>query len=63
MGIAAGDYENSGLVSFFVTDFGNDYKVLFHNDGDAGPIGNALWSELRRGRVEIGSAQIRRPFT
>jgi len=35
MGIAAGDYENNGEVSFFVTDFGDDYKVLFHNDGDA----------------------------
>jgi hypothetical protein len=35
MGIAAGDYENKGLISFFVTDFGDDYKVLFHNDGDA----------------------------
>ena len=35
MGIAAGDYENSGLISFFVTDFGDDYKVLYHNDGDA----------------------------
>ncbi|HEY3706484.1 MAG TPA: CRTAC1 family protein [Terracidiphilus sp.] len=35
MGIAAGDYENKGLVSFYVTDFGDDYKVLFHNDGDA----------------------------
>ncbi len=35
MGIAAGDYENNGLVSFFVSDFGDDYKVLFHNDGDA----------------------------
>jgi len=34
MGIAAGDYENKGQVSFFVTDFGDDYKVLFHNDGD-----------------------------
>lgn len=34
MGIAAGDYENKGLVSFYVTDFGDDYKVLFHNDGD-----------------------------
>jgi hypothetical protein len=34
MGIAAGDYENNGLVDFFVTDFGDDYKVLFHNDGD-----------------------------
>jgi hypothetical protein len=35
MGIAAGDYENNGLMDFFVTDFGDDYKVLFHNDGDA----------------------------
>jgi hypothetical protein len=34
MGIAAGDYENNGQVDFFVTDFGDDYKVLFHNDGD-----------------------------
>jgi len=34
MGIAAGDYENNGLLDFFVTDFGDDYKVLFHNDGD-----------------------------
>jgi hypothetical protein len=35
MGIAAGDYENNGLVDFYVTDFGDDYKVLFHNDGEA----------------------------
>ena len=35
MGIAAGDYENNGLMDFFVTDFGDDYKVLYHNDGDA----------------------------
>ena len=34
MGIAAGDYENKGQISFYVTDFGDDYKVLFHNDGD-----------------------------
>ncbi|MGB6193310.1 MAG: CRTAC1 family protein [Terracidiphilus sp.] len=34
MGIAAGDYENNGLVDFFVSDFGDDYKVLFRNDGD-----------------------------
>ncbi|MDE3063591.1 MAG: CRTAC1 family protein [Acidobacteriota bacterium] len=34
MGIAAGDYENNGQIDFFVTDFGDDYKVLFHNDGD-----------------------------
>jgi hypothetical protein len=35
MGIAVGDYENSGLIDFFVTDFGDDYKVLYRNDGDA----------------------------
>ena len=35
MGIAVGDYENSGLVDFFITDFGDDYKVLYHNDGDS----------------------------
>jgi hypothetical protein len=35
MGIAAGDYENNGQLDFFVTDFGDDYKVLFRNDGDA----------------------------
>jgi len=36
MGIAAGDYENNGLLDFFITDFGDDYKVLYHNDGEAG---------------------------
>jgi len=35
MGIAVGDYENNGLIDLFVDDFGDDYKVLYHNDGDA----------------------------
>ena len=35
MGIAVGDYENNGLLDLLVTDFGDDYKVLYHNDGDA----------------------------
>ena len=35
MGVAAGDYENNGLIDFFVTDFGDDYKVLYRNDGKA----------------------------
>jgi len=35
MGIAAGDYDHSGQLSLFVTDFGDDYKVLYRNDGDA----------------------------
>lgn len=35
MGLAVGDYENNGLLDLFDTDFSDDYKVLFHNDGDA----------------------------
>jgi hypothetical protein len=35
MGLAIGDYENNGLLDVFVTDFSDDYKVLFHNDGGA----------------------------
>ncbi len=34
MGIAVGDYENNGEVDLAVTDFSDDYKVLYHNDGD-----------------------------
>jgi len=34
MGIAVGDYENNGEVDLAVTDFSDDYKVLFHNDGN-----------------------------
>ena len=36
MGIAAGDYENNGLIDFLITDFGDDYKVLYRNDGETG---------------------------
>jgi hypothetical protein len=35
MGIAPGDYDNDGQLDFYFTDFGDDYKVLYHNDGDA----------------------------
>ncbi|MGB6132879.1 MAG: CRTAC1 family protein [Acidobacteriaceae bacterium] len=35
MGLAVGDYDNTGWNSLFVTDFSDDYDVLFHNDGDA----------------------------
>lgn len=35
MGLAVGDYMNNGLLDIFDTDFSDDYKVLFHNDGDA----------------------------
>jgi enediyne biosynthesis protein E4 len=33
MGVAAGDYLNSGLLDFAITDFSDEAKLLFHNDG------------------------------
>ncbi len=53
MGIAAGDYENSGEVDFAVTDFSDDYKVLYHNDG------NASFSDVS---YRAGIGQIAIPF-
>ncbi|MFN2579271.1 MAG: CRTAC1 family protein [Pyrinomonadaceae bacterium] len=35
MGIAIGDYDNSGRISFQVTNFSDDSNVLYHNDGDS----------------------------
>ncbi len=35
MGLAVGDYRNNGLVDLLVTDFSDDYKALYRNDGDA----------------------------
>ena len=33
MGVAIGDYQNKGRLSLFNTDFSDDYKVLYRNDG------------------------------
>jgi len=35
MGLAIGDYENNGRLDLMTTTFSDDYKVLYHNDGDA----------------------------
>src|SRR5499427_133889 len=34
MGLAIGDYDNSGRISFHITNFSDDSNVLYHNDGD-----------------------------
>jgi enediyne biosynthesis protein E4 len=34
MGVAVGDYDNSGRFSLFVTNFAEEYYALYHNDGD-----------------------------
>ena len=35
MGLAAGDYLNNGFVDVLDTDFSDDYKALYRNDGNA----------------------------
>jgi enediyne biosynthesis protein E4 len=35
MGIAVGDWQNSGQLDIFNTTFSDDYKPLYHNEGDA----------------------------
>jgi hypothetical protein len=35
MGLAVGDYMNNGLLDLLVTDFSDDFKALYHNDGEA----------------------------
>jgi hypothetical protein len=35
MGMAVGDYLNNGLVDLLITDFSDDFKALYRNDGEA----------------------------
>ncbi|MGA7523051.1 MAG: CRTAC1 family protein [Acidobacteriaceae bacterium] len=35
MGVAVGDYRNNGLLDLLVSDFSDDYNVLYRNDGGA----------------------------
>jgi hypothetical protein len=35
MGLAIGDYENSGRLSLYVTTFSDDYYALYKNEGEA----------------------------
>jgi hypothetical protein len=53
MGLAVGDYRNNGLVDLLVTDFSDDYKALYRNDGEASFTETA---------GEAGLAEISVPF-
>jgi hypothetical protein len=33
MGVTLGDYDHSGRLSLFITNFDDDYNTLYHNDG------------------------------
>lgn len=35
MGVAVGDYNNDGMVDFYITNFSDDSNTLYKNDGDA----------------------------
>jgi hypothetical protein len=53
MGLGVGDYLNNGLVDVLVTDFSDDYKALYRNDG------NASFTDAGR---EAGFVQTAVPF-
>jgi hypothetical protein len=53
MGLAVGDYMNNGLVDVLDTDFSDDYKALYRNDG------NANFTDVSR---QAGIAQVAVPF-
>ena len=53
MGLAVGDYLNNGLVDLMATDFSDDYKALYRNDGEGS------FTEIAS---EAGIAQIPVPF-
>ena len=53
MGLGVGDYNNDGLVDLVVTDFSDDYKTLYHDDGEAS------FTEIGS---EAGIAQVPVPF-
>ena len=53
MGLAVGDYRNNGSLDLLVTDFSDDYKVLYRNDGEAS------FSDVSG---QVGIAEIPVPF-
>jgi hypothetical protein len=53
MGLAVGDYQNSGNVAVFNTTFSDDYKPLYQNEGD----GN--FTDISD---QLGIAEISTPF-
>jgi len=53
MGMAVGDYRNNGLLDVLITDFSDDYKVLYRNDGEAS------FSDVSD---QVGIAELSTPF-
>jgi hypothetical protein len=53
MGVAVGDYENTGRLDIYNTTFSDDYKPLYRNDGDAN------FTDIS---YQLGIAEISVPF-
>ena len=58
MGLAVGDTRNKGLLDLMVTDFSDDYKVLYRNESDP-KSGELNFSDVSD---QVGIAQIPVPF-
>jgi hypothetical protein len=43
MGVALGDYDNSGRFSLFVTNFSEEYNALYHADAQGGGFTDMSW--------------------
>jgi hypothetical protein len=43
MGIALGDYDNSGRFSIFVTNFSEEYNALYHPEADGNGFTDVAW--------------------
>jgi len=57
MGLAVGDYLNNGLLDLLVTDFSDDFKPLYRNDGVTD--GSASFTDVAS---EAGISQLAVPF-
>jgi hypothetical protein len=58
MGLAVGDTRNKGMLDLLVTDFSDDYKVLYRNESDLG-TGEVNFSDVSD---QVGIAQLPVPF-
>ena len=58
MGLAVGDTRNKGLLDLLVTDFSDDYKVLYRNESDL-KAGELNFNDVSD---QVGIAQIPVPF-
>jgi enediyne biosynthesis protein E4 len=68
MGLGVGDYNNDGFADLVVTDFSDDYKTLYHNDGvpdgrsSAGGVSNDGEASFTELGSQAGIAQVPVPF-